>query len=443
MTKLLFQMPQSSAIVGRITDEDGEPVAGVEVEALAKASKIRGEESEDDPMPLSRSEFVPVGQAMTNDLGDYRVHSIPPGEYYVAAIDSGMPTLTEENLRGSFGVEVGDEPSTNHPPVYYPGVSQRSQAQRIRITAGQEVRVDVSLRPEKTFTVSGRVLDQNGKPAAGIYVRLQPEELETFFSALRNMGNTDAKGHFSVAGVTAGSYMLQAEFHDETGTYSAEQKLEVAGENVSTLEARLSRELSIVGRVTTQESLSIDFKNLHVWLSPLNGDSWQWGAADVKKDGSFKADSIRKGVYSVHVTGLPEGWYLRSANFGGDDVFKHGIRAGTSATLDLTLSPAAAELSGTVTVGDKLVPGAQVKLVPEESTRYRKSLGRTTSTAQNGRFIFQNLVPGNYWITGLLSESDEEDGGNGAAAAGENNKLRVTLAERDKKSVQLDLQLHK
>jgi hypothetical protein len=57
-------------------------------------------------------------------------------------------------------------------------------------------------------------------------------------------------------------------------------------------------------------------------------------------------------------------------------------------------------------------------------------------------FVLKNLVPGNYRITGMLSESEQEDFEGAAGAAGENNS-KVTLAEKDKNIVQMDLRPQK
>ena len=63
------------AITGRVTTQDGQPLAFAEIEALR---------------PLLESSLrvlVPVGRAESNDRGEFRIGGLPPGHYYVAAID--------------------------------------------------------------------------------------------------------------------------------------------------------------------------------------------------------------------------------------------------------------------------------------------------------------------------------------------------------------------
>src|SRR5436305_6299474 len=78
---VMFRLTPAAVVVGRITDENGEPAAGVEVEALV--------EGKDDSFPDTL--VVPIKKAITNDLGEYRLYALPPGEYFLAAIDTGMP----------------------------------------------------------------------------------------------------------------------------------------------------------------------------------------------------------------------------------------------------------------------------------------------------------------------------------------------------------------
>ena len=138
LEKALFRLTPAGVITGKITDEDGQPVAGVEMEALLDARQeqrlagISGNEDPETAMLAAKMEMVPVGMGVTNDLGEYRMYDLPAADYYVAAIDSGMPELTEHSLvAGSFMTsDMGDEPPTGHPPMYYPACSRAIRRKR-------------------------------------------------------------------------------------------------------------------------------------------------------------------------------------------------------------------------------------------------------------------------------------------------------------------------
>jgi hypothetical protein len=154
LTDALFRLMRAAAVVGRITDEDGEPVAGVEVEALVKASPENVQE--DGEMPIHQGALVPASIAVSNDLGEYRLYALSPRDYYLSAIDSGDSHLSDYNVReGGIFYSSGRAPKTNHPPMYYPGVFQRSQAQPLSVRAGDEIRVDFALRPVQNYNGFG------------------------------------------------------------------------------------------------------------------------------------------------------------------------------------------------------------------------------------------------------------------------------------------------
>ena len=69
-----FQLVQGGTIVGRILDENLEPVAGIQVQSLTYTYQngTRSLNSE--------------RQVQTNDLGEYRLYWLTPGDHYVSAI---------------------------------------------------------------------------------------------------------------------------------------------------------------------------------------------------------------------------------------------------------------------------------------------------------------------------------------------------------------------
>jgi len=70
-----FRLTQAGTILGRVTDENGEPVMGVEMDAL-----VPGVFKRDVVMYADAGRF-----AMTNDLCEFRLYGLPPGAYYLAA----------------------------------------------------------------------------------------------------------------------------------------------------------------------------------------------------------------------------------------------------------------------------------------------------------------------------------------------------------------------
>ena len=72
MEDLLFRMLPTAVISGRVTDEDGDPMSGVRVIAQKK-----------NPGKATRES---AAAATTNDLGEYRLAGLFPGQYWIVAM---------------------------------------------------------------------------------------------------------------------------------------------------------------------------------------------------------------------------------------------------------------------------------------------------------------------------------------------------------------------
>ena len=448
LEKVQFKLRRAAVILGRITDENGEPAVGVQVEALVSAPRSAGLE-----LPSLRGQWVPIKVAVTNDLGEYRIFGLPPGSYYLAAIDSGLPELAASMAGatmvttqmvfhgGVFGSSALGDPSTIHPAAYYPGVTQRSQAQKIRVAAGQEMRIDIAQLTQKTLTVSGHVLDPKGKPAPQTTVVIRSQNLEGMFSSMRTMGTTDPQGYFEIKGVMPGSYVASANGSFEDKALSAEQPLEVAAEDVTGLRLQLGGGHEISGRIIVPAGSKLDLAEAQVLLSPAQGLQ-QFGFAEIKEDRTFTTSELHQGTYSVMVNGLPDGWYISSADFGGENVLERGVKIGEAASghsLDVTLKSGTGKLEGTVLKGNDPVAGAMVRLVPEHPSQYHPGLEHTAATDQRGHFVIADVVPGSYRaVAASRDETDSDDDGDEPAAA-DSSTTTVAVVEGESKTVQLKL----
>jgi protocatechuate 3,4-dioxygenase beta subunit len=186
---------KGAVIVGRVLDESGEPVLEARVMALHKVSSRPGKAMRGDAL-------VPAGSsAMTNDLGEFRLFSLPPGEYYVQA----MSSLQIEGAQ--------TQRATTVLPTFFPGTPDPTAAQPVTVGAG-ETSVDVVIRMigAPAFQVSGVVVDQRGRPVDNVMIRLavdQPYPPMAFMEPWIQ-SRTDASGRFTVNNVTSGSYTLVA-----------------------------------------------------------------------------------------------------------------------------------------------------------------------------------------------------------------------------------------
>jgi protocatechuate 3,4-dioxygenase beta subunit len=426
---VLFRMMVSGVITGRITNEDGEPMASAQVFALQRPSE---EELEDEGVSASRKwRLQAVGSAQTDDRGQYRIFGLKPGEYYLKAADSPEP---DPNTLVNQASWIRDLIGSEYAPVYYPGVVQVSQAQVVSVKAGDEVQADVFMQRTKTVKIAGHVIGRDG-PASGAWVSLK---LAGDDYGLDRQTTSDEKGRFELKGIPPGSYVIFVYQRDEgENVYGprGQQKVEVSGENIDSIVISLGGGTSFQGRVTVEGANSPLLDRIGILL--IEVDDEQFGvSARAKKDGTFEIKSVCDGNYAVRVWGLESNWYLKSVRLGGDDLIEKGLqleKGSTGRTIDVVISAASAQLDGSVSEDDvSAVAGAHVRVVPEPETPYNRSRVSTLKTDQTGHFSFIGLAPGTYRVLARY-------GGEAGSAALKSEPQTVTLSERDHKTMQLRL----
>jgi 5-hydroxyisourate hydrolase-like protein (transthyretin family) len=105
---VLFRMTLAAVFTGRVNDEDGEPMALIQVVALRRPTDEEVEDRKDSP---SRGqELRPAGMAQTDDRGQYRIFGLKAGEYYIKAVDQYEPMFSialssEFEMREALGTQ--------------------------------------------------------------------------------------------------------------------------------------------------------------------------------------------------------------------------------------------------------------------------------------------------------------------------------------------------
>src|SRR5436190_15266444 len=147
-------LPHTAIISGRILDEAGEPLAGATVLTM-QMKYFNG-----------KRRLLPVrGNAISDDTGQYRLSGLEPGEYYLQA-----------SSRETWESDTPDKQMLGFLPTFYPANPNQSEAQRVRVRAGQEVPgIDIALLPGKVGKVSGTVFNSQGQPLAGENVNMSFE----------------------------------------------------------------------------------------------------------------------------------------------------------------------------------------------------------------------------------------------------------------------------
>jgi hypothetical protein len=144
-----LRLTPAAVLAGVVYDDDQDPVAGVETDAL-RVSYLRG----------GRRQVTLVSKAVSDDQGRFRMAGLRPDTYYIRA--GGLI----QHPRQTVGLKQGPGGGLQYRDTYYPGTARLDEAQPMEVGAGEEnSSIRISLPTERTYTVSGTIVDP-GQDAA-------------------------------------------------------------------------------------------------------------------------------------------------------------------------------------------------------------------------------------------------------------------------------------
>lgn len=407
---VLFRLIPAAVIAGRVYDEDGEALPAVMVQAL-RYRYFRG-----------KRRLTPSQTARTNDLGEFRLYGLAPGQYRISA-------TYRPGLFGGFGVGqsasatrvTGSGADESYAPTYYPGTNDPSAASSVEVKTGDEFRgIDFMLLPTRTVRVRGRVFNAvTGRPGRDVMIWLMQRNTTVWTFSMNDRARVEQDGKFEIRGVTPGPYVLAANWWDEGMRYLTRIPVEVGSTDVTGIEVVIQRgpdlpgQLSVDGKEPGTASSSPtptsagekraaedSLTDLRVSLQPRDDTPFWGNTGRVKDDGTFTLENVGQGDYRVSVWRLPPDYYLKQARLGGEDVLEEGLSVAGGrlpGRLEVLVSSAGGRIDGNVlTEEEKPFSGARVVLVPEKRRRDQRRLYKSTTTDQNGRFTLRGITPGEY-----------------------------------------------
>lgn len=128
--------------------------------------------------------------------------------------------------------------------------------------------------------------------------------------------------------------------------------------------------------------------------------------AQVNSAGKFSFSNVRSGEYRVRVSGLPQGLYVKSLEYRGENVHAKPFSISSAGTIDIVLRSGAAQLNGSLVDAQSQPVQNQVVAIPDD--RSRTDLVRVVATDRLGRFTITGLPPGPYKV--FSWQSLEEQG---------------------------------
>jgi hypothetical protein len=348
------------AIMGRITDAEGQPVDRASV----------------------TTEGVTRKEAATDEQGQFRIGGLAPGKYRVKA-EYESPMYS--SLLRKPAIRADGTRELHNAATYYPGVLAAKQAGKVEVRpAAESTGIDIQLVGVPLVRISGKVVGMpRGAPNAFVWISSGGYPLM-------------ADGSFELWD-PAGKYRLAASWSSPEGheqsifgpqASTAPVEIEAASSNIDNIELRMVPDSDIAGRLEFETPPG---------MQPVPGRAviLRGNPAPVGPDDTFRLEHIPADKYYVSLSW--DGAYVKSMRL--------GTTAIDGAVLDLTNGSGGADLTLVLSTAMGSVSG----IAKPEATVVLTHAGfppRYTEAKQDGAFSFPNLAPGNYK---LAAADDDED----------------------------------
>ena len=388
LDKIDFSLPPGGVVTGRVLDEFGEPITEVMVQVL----RFRYLGGQQRLLNAGRSSH-------TDDLGQFRVYGLPPGDYYISA--GMMPGMMNQGVSGI---------STGYATTYYPGTPSLSEAQRITVGVAQETsNVVFSLSPARVSKITGRVLTSEGKPAVGVFLMVRQHSLDGGMTFGGGGARTRPDGTFELSSMTPGEYSIDAQLTNASPGFGSEPEtasvnVTVSGVDITGLTLVMSKGGSARGQIVFEDGKvpqSLRPSEVQLFANPLAfGRQSLPARSNVKEDWSFEMTGIN-GERFLRAQ-LPPGWALKSVVYDGNDVTDRTIDFGTNgelAGIQVVLTQRQTTLSGTVLdPRGNVLKDYVVVVFAEDNVHWvpQTRFIRTGRPDQDGRFTIRGLPPERY-----------------------------------------------
>jgi len=422
-SNITFKLNPYRTISGTVRTPDYLPVA---------ASLIRGYRVRYSLLGR-RMKIVKTG--LSNDLGDYRLFGVEPGDYYVSA--SYGRQARELPLSGPILTPNLSNPDAGYVTQYYPAAVSPPEATVFTMLPNLEkTNLNITLKETPRFKVHILVFAASSSSAHQFNIAMMPDgaELEDALDyAIDKNGSSD----FEVENVGAGHYSLVA--FDKSRLLSEPVPITV-NDNI---EARITvyDPLDIPYAIVDEQGNDVSRPEWKIRLVRTDPALGQTIRSDLDS-GKFVVQDVGPGSYDVYLDGLPPGTYIREIQFPVNDgqFAKFGririepdrpkrildtktLRWKSESELRIVLAKSDLVVVGWVSTEAiflRGVRGAMVLLEPDRDREspyaFREDRFISATAASSGFFRFEGVPPGNYKAfafydipTGLYFDSEFND----------------------------------
>lgn len=436
--KVIIALPRGGVITGRVTDENGEPVTRVQVYTIL--------------FPPGSSRGMRMGSgSQTDDLGQFRIYGLQPGEHAVVA----------EGMRNAF-VPPNAPPETEEDKIgfvttYYPGTADEGAAQRVRARVGTETPgIEISLLQDRLYRVSGSVVDSQGQPLPHVNGQMMRRTLGGMNGGMSSFGfNTDEKGQFQMRNVASGNYRLIVRqtrpFTPGPGPQTdpgemASLPLTIAGADLDNVMVMTTPGIAITGQVVFEQGppspMPIEFRVMAIVGSQDEMSGLQPPQpVVVKPDLTFTMKGLL-GEFLLRASAPNQ--YVKSVMVGNEDITDKPREFKPNDRVTITLTSRASTVEGNVSDGAG-APSTEAGVIlfseDKAAWRFNSSRVKRSPVDPSGHFLLQGLLPGRYLIVAVPRERLSMPLGNDTAIFEELSKVAAALVIGDDEERKVDLKI--
>jgi len=394
----VFRMTPWGIISGKVKFDDAEPAVNVAVQ-LYREYHDRGQHG-----------YTAAASGHTDDRGEFRLHGLEPGSYYVAALYQApaRPPDAQEQLRtDASGKPV---PDLSYAVTFFPEAHRMADAVAVHVAAGQEAGgIDIFLGLVHTARIHGRVISgASGSVIAGPHVTLRWNDPDNTASVTAPVNvTTDAGQNFEIQGVTPGPYLVLATGAEDGVTLTGRTPINVGDSDITGLDLVVEPASAWKGKIRMDGDDTAMPAGLTVALEPRRPTASP-ARAQVAENGEFSIPFVPGEVYDLYVLNAPGNAYLKAVRVANSDRLTLGVEAsaGDPSPLDVVLGAHGAQLSGRAVTSDPQIvaSGASVALIPDPPYG-RIQAYKTTTADEFGNFYFQGIPPGMYVVLAWFDQS--------------------------------------
>jgi len=426
-----FRLTPSGVVSGKVKFDDAEPAANVAIQ-LYRSYYDRG-----------RHGYATAASTRTDDRGEYRLHGLEPGSYYVAALYQTPPRPSgaeEQTRKDSLGNPL---PELSYAVTFFPEAQKMSDAVSLRVGPGEEVAgIDIFLTLVHTVHVRGRVIGAiEGSVVSSPSVALRWNDSDNTASVAAPVDVAiDRDQNFDISGVTAGPYLMIASGVENGVPLTGRVPLNVGDADVTNANIVVGAESTWSGKVRVDGEDAALPTGLVISLEPRRPITSPT-RSQVSESGEFTIPFVPDETYDLYVLNAPNNFYLKSVRVANAERLAQGLETsagGTSPALDVILGAQAGQVVGrAVTADPKVVAsGATIALIPDPPAG-RVQAYQTTQADEYGNFLLQGLPPGKYLLVGWLDQAPCEIYNPDDFLMCQAQGVSLTIAEGEQQSAQV------